>query len=818
MKPTLPLLIVLFSLFSLIAQAQNKGTRINGSVIDGSSKTIESATIALHTAKDSSVLKFAVADKTGKYSFPDVVTGNYFISVTAVGHDKGFSEPIIVDGNTSEINLKTIELVPQAKSIAGVTITARRPLIEQKIDRTVVNVEASVTNVGATAMEVLEKSPGLSVDKDGNISLKGKQGVMVLIDGRPTQLGGADLANLLRSMSANQLDQIEIMTNAPAKYDAAGNAGVINIKTKKNKQFGYNGALTLGYGQGKYPKFNEGLNFNYRHGKINLFTNLSHNYRKGFSELEIQRNFRDRNSKQLISTFDQFANMQNINETFNGKIGADYFASKNTTFGVVVSGLTSPGTFTNRNLNNIYDVTGKLLSETRAISQQESRWNNFSTNFNFRQVLDTTGKEITADLDYLTYGRSSSQTLSNSYFDAAGNSISKSDTLYSSMPQDINIYSGRIDYLQPLKNGARFEAGVKSSIVRTDNNAIYDTVHNGEIIRDLNRSNHFIYEENINAAYVNLNKSLSKKLSAQLGLRLENTIAKGKQISTNEEFDRNYTQLFPTAFLQYKANEKNTIGLNYGRRIRRPNYESLNPFIEYLDRYTSQQGNPNLKPQFSHNIEASHSFKGFLTTTLNYTNTTDIIQQVIEQNETTNEAYVKQQNIAQQRQYGLSVSANMPVTKWWRNSLYVNAFNNRFEGIVNNAPITISATSVMVNGTQTFTLNKTLSAELSGWYRTAGIEGVIKIRPMGMMSAGVSQQVLKGKGTVRLNVRDIFYTQQFKAVSKYGNVDAAFQNRNDSRVVNVGFTYRFSKGKINGGAKRRTGSANDEQNRVGVSN
>ncbi|MDQ3551371.1 MAG: TonB-dependent receptor, partial [Bacteroidota bacterium] len=216
MNPTLPMMIVIFSLFSLVAQAQNKGTRINGNVIDGSSKTIESATIALHAAKDSAVLKFAVADKTGKFSFPDVLAGQYFISVTAVGHDKGFSETIVVNGETSEMALKTIELVPQAKSIGGVTVNARRPLIEQKIDRTIVNVEASVTNVGATAMEVLEKSPGLSVDKDGNISLKGKQGVMVLIDGRPTQLGGADLANLLRSMSANQLDQIEIMTNAPA--------------------------------------------------------------------------------------------------------------------------------------------------------------------------------------------------------------------------------------------------------------------------------------------------------------------------------------------------------------------------------------------------------------------------------------------------------------------------------------------------------------------------------------------------------------------------------------------------------------------------
>jgi outer membrane receptor protein involved in Fe transport len=314
---------------------------------------------------------------------------------------------------------------------------------------------------------------------------------------------------------------------------------------------------------------------------------------------------------------------------------------------------------------------------------------------------------------------------------------------------------------------------------------------------------------------VNLSGSLSKKISAQLGLRLENTSAKGKQITTGENFDRNYTQLFPTAFLQYKVNEKNNLGLNYGRRIRRPNYQSLNPFIEYLDRYTYMQGNPNLKPQFSNNIEMSHTYKGFLTTTLNFTQTNDIIQQVIEQNEATNETFVKQQNIANQRQFGLAISANGTLTKWWTGNIYINAFNNHFEGIVNNGLVTISATSVMLNGSQQFKLNKTLTAELNGWYRTKGIEGVIQASPMGSVSLGLSQTVLKGNGTLRFNLRDVFKTQRFKGVTKYGNVDAAFQERGESRIVNVGFTYRFSKGKMNGTPKRRTNSSNDEQNRVG---
>lgn len=821
------LFTLILALVSLVTFSQNTPSRISGTVVDGSAKTLESATIALVRAKDSSTVKFAVANKTGQFVFDQVAPGTYMVMVSAVGHIKGFSELIEVNGTTAEVKIKTIELIPQSKTMGEVVITSKKPLIEQKIDRTVVNVEASVTNVGSTALEVLEKSPGISVDKDGNISLKGKQGVLVLVDGRPTQLGGSDLANLLRNMNANQLDQIEIMTNPPAKFDAAGNAGIINIKTKKTKQYGFNGSVNANYGQGLLPKLNEGLVFNYRKGKWNLFTNLSHSYRERSNRLGIKRNFLDENTKQVVTHFDQVSRMKNQGSFLNAKLGADYFAGKNTTIGVVFSGFTNKNDFRNNNTTNIYNSSMVFQSQTRALSLQEERWKNFSTNLNFRQVLDSTGKELTADLDFITYDAGNDQSLSNYYFDAVGSESQAGDTLYGRLPQRINIYSGRVDYTMPMKKGARFEAGLKTSIVKTDNEAIYHMMNNGAIESDLLRTNGFDYEENINAAYLNLSTPLGKKISAQFGLRLENTVSKGFSdgyklvnnniVATDTSFTRNYTQLFPTAFFQYKASDKHNFGLNYGRRIRRPNYESLNPFIEYLDKYTYQQGNPNLKPQFSHNIELSHTYKGFLTTTLNYTRTTDIIQQVLDQIEATKETFVRQDNIASQRQYGIAVSANMPVTKWWRNSLYVNVFNNRFEGIVGVTPVVIEGTSLVLNGSQQFQINKTLTGELSGWFRTAAIEGVFKSRPMGGMNIGFSQQVIKGKGTIRLTVRDVLWSQRFRGSSKYGTVDAAISERNDSRVVNIGFSFRFAKGKMNGGPKKRNNSS-EEMNRVGVGN
>ncbi|MFN8289517.1 MAG: TonB-dependent receptor [Chitinophagaceae bacterium] len=814
MKKLLTILTIAILALSIDSQAQNQQGKVTGTVIDGSTKTIESATITLLRVKDSSVAKITVANKEGQFAFEGLADGNYMVSISAVGHNPGYSPSFEISPSNRLVALKTIELVPAARSLGGVTVTAKKPLIEQKLDRTIINVESSITAVGGTALEVLEKSPGITVDKDGNISLKGKQGVVIMVDGRPSYLSGADLANLLRSMSASQLEQIEIMTNPPAKYDAAGNSGVINIKTKKNKQFGYNGSLTTGYTQGIYPRFNESGNFNYRNGKVNLFTSLnySRNHRK--ETLEIARNFRDEGTKDILSVFDQSSKMTNENRFYSAKAGLDYFATRRTTLGFVLNGYYNPSTWTSRTFTNIYDPNYTLTSMTSAYSQNKEKWKNFSANGYFKTVLDSAGQELSADLDYIQYRSTSVQPLISSYYDSFGQLTRIPDTLNGNLPQDITIYSAKADYTKPLKKGAKFEAGLKTSYVKTDNNASYDSLRNGQSYHDFNRSNHFVYEENINAVYANFSTPLGKKWSGQFGLRLENTNAKGDQLTTGVQFKRNYTQLFPTVYLQYSANEKNQFVINYGRRINRPDYGDLNPFIHFLDRYTFEQGNPDLKPQFSHNIELSHTYGGFLTSTLNYSHTTDIIQQVIEQREATNETFIKKANIATQNQVGFAVSGFKQINKWWSGSIYANVANNRFKGIVNNDNISIGITTFLAQVQQQFKWGKGWGAEVSGFYRTKGLEGVIFIRDIAQVDAGFSKQVLKGKGTLKLNFRDIFRGAVYKGYSQYGTVDARFKDINDQRAVGLSFTWRFNKGKLkaNGGSKE--GGASDEQNRV----
>lgn len=794
-----------------VALAQSGG-RISGSISENG-RSVDGATASLLRAKDSSTVKLSASDKQGRFAFEGIADGNYLVSISAIGRQKAFSGLVQINPQQQSVELPVINLVAASKDLTAVTVSAKRPLVEQRIDRTVVNVDASVTNVGTSALEVLEKSPGVSVDRDGNVSLKGKDGVMIMVDGRPTQLSGPDLANLLRNMSSNQLDQIEIMTNPPARYDAAGNAGIINIKTKKTAKAGINGSANFSVGQGRYSKTSEGFNFNYREGKVNLFTNLSHSYQKRFQDLQIDRNIFSGNTGAIDKVFSQGADRVTTSNSYNAKAGIDFFASKKTTLGAVIGLNTRPGLAMNPNVTLIYNSAKDLQSITRAMVRNEMDWNSFNTNLNFRRLIGAKGKELTADLDFLKYGSATDMFMVNSYTDAPGNAYRKADSLRGDLPQDITVYSGRIDYLYPVKKDMRFEAGIKSSIVRTDNDASYDSIQYGKIVHDFNRSNHFLYEENINAAYVNLSTPLSKKISAQFGLRLENTNAKGRQLTTSQNFDRHYTQLFPTAYFQYKADEKNNFGANFGRRVRRPGYQNLNPFIRFLDRYTYSQGNPNLKPSVSSNFEIAHTWKNLITTTLNYTSTKDVMQDVTQQKG--DEAYDMPSNVASLKQYGISVNTNLSVNKWWTSSINLNLFNDNYKGVISNVPVDLSATGFIINGTQQFKINPVLTAELSGAYRSGWLEGVVRIRPVGMVHAGLSRQVLKNKGTIRLSARDVFHTQRLKGRSLYGNVDFSIRQVSETQVVTLGFTYAFSKGKKIAPVKRTAGSAGEEQNRIG---
>ena len=808
-------------LFSFIIHAQNG--KITGSVNDASMKGIHSATVSLLKAKDSSVTKFVATGKDGEYEFLSIADGKYFVSVSSVGYAKVASAPFEISSSNSTINVPALVVSEQIKDMGGVTVTAKKPFIEARPDKTIVNVDASPTSAGATVLELLEKSPGITVDNDGNISLRGKAGVIIMIDGKPTYLSSTDLANLLKNMPASQLEQIEIMTNPSAKYDAAGNSGIINIKTKKGRASGFNGSIMAGIttsffkaGDALYvtPKSQNSINFNYRKNKFNFFGNYNPNVYNGRGNLNIERRFFDDNGN--IAGYSDIATRFKFgNNNHSLKVGVDFFADKKNTFGVVASGFMFNGHPTPVTVNTLSDANHEETSSMVSLTENKIDFNNFSGNFNYRHVFDTAGTELTVDLDYIGYRNTSDMLLTTEFYDNMHQQSSDPLLLKGHLPSDINIYSIKSDYTHPFKGG-RVEAGIKSSYVKNNNIVDYQRLNADKWVPD-SRSNQFIYDENINAAYVTVNKQL-KKWTLQGGLRVENTIAKGYQVTNDSTFKRNFTDLFPNAYITYTINQKNSLTLSYGRRITRPNYQDLNPFTYFLDSLSYRQGNPYLLPQFTNNVELTHTFNGKIITTLNYNNTTDVISQIFKQNSQTKIVYFTADNVAKFINMGISITAPVTITKWWNTNFFTNIYNNHYKGIYNAEPLDISYTSFMVNITNTFTIKQGFSLELSGFYRGKGVDQLTINQPIYQMSIGGQKNILKNKATVRLNIRDPFAWQEYRGVTDYGNIYAKIHNKFDARQATATFTYRFGKNIQQPPQRRRNSATQDEQNRVGGAN
>jgi outer membrane receptor protein involved in Fe transport len=806
-----------------VTNASSQTADVYGNIKTSDNKPIEAATVSLLKAKDSSLIKIAVADKAGAYRFDRIQYGNYLVQAEAVGYEKGVSKIFEINNSKPSFAANEIKLATTSKVLKDVTVSTQRPLIENKIDKTVVNVDASPTNTGLSALEVLEKSPGVTVDNNGNITLKGKQGVIILIDGKQTYLSGDNLTNYLKNLSANQLDQIEIMSQPSAKYDASGNSGLINIKTKKNRSTGLNATFTSSAIAARYFKNTNNLTVNWRRGKINLFGNYGFAYWEGFEDLNIDRFSR----LNRATDFDRYVEQHSFGR-YSGrpqdfKAGVDFFASKKTTIGFLLTGDIRNDKFTSNSRADIFDSTHRFVQYNDAASQTHNPWTNLGFNVNFERKIDTLGKEISADADYIFY-RTKGHQYSYNYLYRSDKVPSEDPYLLEGyLPADIDIFSFKSDYKQPLNKTTTFEAGIKSSYAKTDNDAQYirynTPAQNWQT--DTGRSNHFIYKENINAAYVNLRKEI-KKWGIQIGLRAEQTIADGDQVTKYSSFHKNYTRLFPTSYISYKLTNNNTFGLSYGRRIERPGYQALNPFQFQIDRYTYEQGNPNLQPQFSHNIELSYNYKGQLNISANFTTISDIINDVIiskrEPGDSNYTTFQTTQNIASSKNIGLSISYNKQLKKWWTINAYFNVYNNQYKGIIDNENIDVNFTAFNGNFSSQFNFNKGWTAEAGGWYHSKTLRSsAILAYPMGFFSVGGGKQLLKNKATIRINIRDPFYLMHFKGTTDLDKGIANIYSRWDNRRAILTFTYRFGK-TAEQQQRRRSSAADEEKSRISTGN
>jgi hypothetical protein len=809
----------LLLLLSVICTTTAYTQQVSGSITDEAGKPIGGATVSLLKVKDSAVVKFDRTKDNGQFNLT-AAEGQYIISVTHIEHTIAYSSSFSIKGSDVELPPIILKKV-DAATLKGVTVTSKRPIVEVKADKTILNVEGTINAVGNDALELLRKSPGVLVDKDDNISLSGKNGVQVYIDGRPSPLSGKDLSDYLKTLQSSQIEAIEIISNPSARYEAAGNAGIVNIRLKKNKSFGSNGSANVGWNMGTYAKYNTGFSFNHRNSNINLFGNYNYNRARYANYMNMFR------ETVTDSFFQQRNDMQFRNNSHGFKAGLDFFLSKRSTIGILTNGNLADQRFGNEGRVLISDLASLNIDRLLiANNRNEIDRNNVNVNLNYRYT-DTSGRELNIDADYGLYDILSNQFQPNDIYAYNSNSLLSRELQNMYTPSDISIYSIKADYDQSLWKG-RISIGSKISFVSSDNQFDqFDLMHSSGKFTE--GQNDFDYTENINAGYVNYNRQL-KGVMFQMGIRVENTSAEGhsagKRWTANPDgtsgykfFDstnkRNYTDVFPSASLTFNKNPKSQWGVTYSRRIDRPAYQALNPFEFRLDKYAFMRGNTLLRPQYTNSFGLTNTFNSKLTTKLNYSHVKDVFAEVIDVVETNKtQSYLTKKNLATQNILSLNISYPFQYKKF-SSFINMNSYYSHYKADYGpSRQIDVNVYAANVYAQNSLKLGETWTTELSGWFTTPSIwQGTFKSKSMGGIDIGVQKQLLKGKTNIKASVTDVLHTMKWSSTNTYAGQNISMNGGWESRQFRLNVTYRFGNNEVKAARQRNT-AAEEEAKRT----
>lgn len=806
----LTLLLVTACQTQLLGQnSTTEKVNLSGKLITENNDKIALSEVFLYQTENNILIKTELTNENGEFVFVGVPKGNYKLKTNWK------DEIITVTSITiqSETNLGTLTVKTQPQQLQEVVVERKKPFIERSEGKMILNLDSNIGSAGSSAFEVLEKAPSVNIDDNDNISLRGKNNVLVQIDGKLTPMTGTNLGNYLRGIPSNAVDKIEFITNPSSKYDASGTA-IINIKMKKDKRKGTNGSVSVAYGQGVYPKSNNGITLNHRNKKVALFGNYSFAYREGFNKLLLVRQFYENNN--FIGAYDQdnFLKMDFRNHI--GRVGMDYYANDKHTFGISVNKVSNRFNPNGENATDVYDENNALSSRFRTSNRSKDNWQNHSVNLNHKVVLDTLGTEIITDFDYADYGNKTEQNFTTRYLDLNNVEFQNPYLLYGDVNGDLDIFSLKSDFVTTFKNKLKLESGYKTSYVKADNNLAFFDRSSGIDVFDPTKSNHFIYKENINALYVNSSKTFGK-WSAQLGLRIENTNITGEQLVDNTSFKNSYTQLFPSLFVSYNLNDKNSLEFNYSRRIARPSYDQLNPFKFYLDPTTYKEGNPFLNPETTHSLEITHVLNQKIYTTLNFSRTNNNIAEVIAPSDTDAQVTIQtNKNLDTFDLYGLFIVMPLEFTKWWSSTNSINCYYGAYSGTIANTTIKNQGNfNYNINSVNNFKITKSFTSELTANYRAREIYAFMDVNPIWFINVGF-QKKFKNNSSLKLVVNDIFYTNRTTANTEFTNYKEGFKVSRDTRVAILSYTYNF--GTSNNQAHRRTGGADDLKQRANSSN
>lgn len=775
-----PSLSILLCFLSTLVFSQNQ---LSGKLTDLNNDPLAYANVILLNAQDSvSVVKGTVSEEDGSFLLKDIKDDNYVLKITYVGYED-LLKKIRVKGDT---NLKTLKVAPSSGDLDEVTIQARKPRISREVDRIVFDVENSTLSSGNT-WDILKKSPGV-IDNQGQLMVR-NAAVQVYLNDRKIYLSASELQTLLESYSAENIKSIEIITNPPARYDAEGGA-ILNITTSKSITPGYKGSVKGTYTQAIYSKYKIGTSHYFQGDKVNVFANYNFSPRKDYKNDDSYINFiRD---GQLFSRWDTDFTRETTSQAHNANAIIDFELSEKSNLNFSVNANFSPNReFDNDVTTEMRNASGGLDSTLVTDSGVFTDQNNVALNLDYTTSFDN-GGDLSIKAHYTRFDQDREQMVFSQYFSPQGQRLDALE-FDTDASQEIDIYTTQADYTTTIGESV-FESGLKFSSIESESGIEYMNERRLESLYD-DLGDVFLYDENIYAAYLSVSHDWSK-WSGKLGLRGEYTDRTGESRSVETVNDREYFELFPTAYLQYRASDNHSFTLDYSRRIQRPRYESLNPFRYFLNETNFNAGNPNLIASISNNFNLNYTLNNAWFFDFYYKDLGEAPETLVFQDNQNLTIRNVNQNLLDSKSYGIDIFHGTSITDFWYAQFFTSLF--RMENTLlalesNNAEVTIEAEGVQAYVYNIFTLSQdgTFEGTLFAQYLSDYLSGSYNLEPMTTVSIGLRKTLWDNRAELSLNVNDIFNSTNTRLTSEYLNQSNSFFSFSENRNVQIGFKYNF---------------------------
>lgn len=784
-------LMLLFTYLLASKYSLNAQCAIKGKISDTLQAPIAFNAIGLLNQADSSIVKGVMTDDNGHYCFENITKGSYLVKVSAIGYSTYYSEKIEYDSITA-IQLPIIILKAGSINLNEVSIAAQKKTIEYKNGNVIVNIQGTALAMGNTAYNLLSRLPGVTVSED-NITIQGKTGVKILIDGKLQQVSGQQLINILKSMNASQIEKIEVLKKPPVKYDAAGTGGMINIKTIKLKLVGFSGSVFGSYSQGFYGNPSGGFTLNYKGRKVNFFSGFTADkeWLRMYEEFDNEFHY---NEATTTTQGRYITKEHHHSETYN--LGVDWFINKYNSVGVKMNGAFGMGNVDNISTTNFSDT---LLGYQKLIlnSNKPNPWIYPEFNVNAEHLFDTSGTALRFSANYNPYWDIYAANFSNQYLDAENNHMSNTSVFKTSNTLTFNNSSALLDFEKEFKKELKLETGIKHSYQEmvSDYYLKYQNYQTGDYTIDTAFSNKFTYYQNISAVYLNLTKQY-KKFSFQAGARGENTVIHTVSKSNGLGFDRQYFNLFPLASIDFKKSDDHTFSLAYNKRVNRPDYNLFNPFTTFLNTQTFHKGNPFLKPEYSHDFSFNYSYKSWMNHSINYTRLVNAFMGYNTQNDSTKSYVNSAANLKWADIYSYNLFIQKDMFKWWTINLNASVFSVNGHGIINNLPYSFSYLAFNPNLYSRISLNKGYAFEINAFYLTPFLEGIYYTQARSSVSIALKKTFLDEKLSVSLAVNDLFWGEIRRTHVNYQNINMTGYQTFDTRRLNISINYNFGKLKV----------------------